>query len=50
MKETVDRHGNRSPAVENFDTMPHDLPKVIPRSLKSHWHGSLSLHGMPHFR
>ncbi len=50
LKETIDRHGNRSPAAEHVDTMPLDLPKVMPRSLKSDWHRSLWLHGMPHFR
>jgi hypothetical protein len=37
MKETIYRQGNRSPAAENFETMPRDRPKVMPRSLKSDW-------------
>jgi hypothetical protein len=38
MHEAIDRHGNRSPAEENFHAMPLDRPKVMPHSLKSHWH------------
>jgi hypothetical protein len=38
MKEIIDRHRNRSPLAENFNIMPLDRPKVMPRRLKSDWH------------
>jgi hypothetical protein len=44
MKEIIDRHRNRSPLAEIFDSMPLDRPKVMPCRLKSDWHGLLWLH------
>jgi Magnesium chelatase, subunit ChlI len=38
MKEIIGRHRNRSPLAENFNIMPLDRPKVMPRRLKSDWH------------